>query len=39
VLALALEVNLPIWSEDRDFEDLPDITVHKTADMLALVRD
>ena len=39
VLALALELNLPIWSEDHDFEDLPGITVHKTADMLALVGD
>ncbi len=37
VLALALELNVPIWSEDRDFEDLPDVTVHKTADMLALI--
>jgi predicted nucleic acid-binding protein len=37
VLALALELNLPIWSEDRDFEDLPGVTLHKTADVLALI--
>ena len=37
VLALALELDLPIWSEDRDFEDLPDVTVRKTTDMLALI--
>ena len=37
VLALALEMNLPIWSEDRDFEDLPNVTVYKTAEMLALI--
>ncbi len=37
VLALSLEMNLPIWSEDRDFEGLPEITVHKTAEMLALI--
>ena len=37
VLALALELNLPIWSEDRDFEGLPDVAVHRTAHMLALI--
>jgi len=37
VLALALELDVPIWSEDRDFEDLRGVTVHKTADMLALI--
>jgi predicted nucleic acid-binding protein len=37
VLALALQLNVPIWSEDRDFEDLPDVAVHKTTDMLALI--
>lgn len=37
VLVLALELNVPIWSEDRDFEDLLYVTVHKMADMLALI--
>lgn len=37
VLALALELDSPIWSEDRDFEGLPNVTVHKTADLLALI--
>jgi predicted nucleic acid-binding protein len=37
VLALALELKLPIWSEDRDFENLPDVSVHKTADMFAII--
>ena len=34
VLALALRLRLPIWSDDRDFEGLADVTVYKTADLL-----
>jgi predicted nucleic acid-binding protein len=37
VLALALRLDLPIWSEDRDFDRLAGVTVHKTRDFLALV--
>jgi predicted nucleic acid-binding protein len=38
VLALALRLRLPIWTEDRDFENLPDVAVFKTVDVLALTR-
>lgn len=37
VLALALELQVPIWSEDRDFENLPGVIVHKTVNMLQLI--
>jgi len=37
VLALAIELDVPIWSEDRDFHNLPGVTVHRTADMLGLL--
>ena len=37
VLALALRLGLPIWTEDRDFEGLPNVSVHKTADLVALI--
>ena len=37
VLALALQLDSPIWSEDRDFEGLPDVEVHRTADMLTML--
>jgi predicted nucleic acid-binding protein len=37
VLALALRLRLPIWTEDRDFECLPDISVHKTSELLATI--
>ena len=36
VLALALRLRLPIWSEDRDFENLPGVSLYKTAELLAL---
>lgn len=34
VLALALRLRLPIWTEDRDFDDLPGVVVYKTAELL-----
>ena len=37
VLAMALHFSIPIWTEDRDFEGLPDVTVHKTADLITLM--
>ena len=37
VLALALRLKLPIWTDDRDFEGLPDVSIHKTADLLTLI--
>jgi predicted nucleic acid-binding protein len=36
VLALALRLRLPIWTEDRDFENLPGVSVYKTAELLML---
>ncbi|MCX7418171.1 MAG: PIN domain-containing protein [Planctomycetia bacterium] len=37
VLALALRLDLPIWTDDRDFEGLPHVSIHKTADLLVLI--
>jgi hypothetical protein len=28
---------LPIWTEDRDFDGLPNVTVFRTSDLLALI--
>ena len=39
VLALALRLGLPIWTEDRDFDGLPNVHVLKTAHLLALLDD
>jgi len=35
VLALTLSLGCPLWTEDRDFDGLSRVTVHKTADLLA----
>jgi len=35
ILALALKLALPIWSDDRDFEGLPGVAVIKTSELLA----
>ena len=38
VLALALRLDLPIWTNDRDFEGLSQhVSTHKTADLLSLI--
>lgn len=37
VLALALRLRFPIWTEDRDFEGLLHVAVHKTADLVTLI--
>ena len=37
ILALTLYLGCPLWTQDRDFEDLPGISVRKTADLLALL--
>lgn len=34
LLALALARDYPIWSDDRDFEGIEEITLFKTADLL-----
>jgi predicted nucleic acid-binding protein len=36
VLALAVRLRLPVWTEDRDFENIPGVSVYKTADLLPL---
>ena len=33
---LALQLRLPIWTEDRDFENLPGVSIYKTAELLML---
>jgi predicted nucleic acid-binding protein len=38
ILALTLRLGCPIWTDDRDFEGVPGITVRKTAELLSLVR-
>jgi predicted nucleic acid-binding protein len=35
ILALALELGYPIWTEDHDFDGIPEISVRRTADLLA----
>jgi predicted nucleic acid-binding protein len=35
LLALALERNYPVWSDDRDFEGIKEIQLVKTSDLLA----
>jgi predicted nucleic acid-binding protein len=35
ILALALATGAPLWSEDRDFEDIAEITWLRTEEMLA----
>jgi predicted nucleic acid-binding protein len=37
LLALALARGYRIWSDDRDFEDLPGVAVMKTSELLALL--
>ncbi len=38
ILALTLQLGCPIWTEDHDFDDLPAVSVLRTADVFALVR-
>lgn len=35
ILALALKYEAALWTNDKDFDDLPDLQVFTTADMLA----
>ncbi len=37
VLALALRLQLPVWSDDRDFEELAGVKVYKTRELLEQV--
>lgn len=34
ILALTLEINAPLWSQDKDFEGIKEITLLKTHDLL-----
>ena len=34
ILALALALECPLWTEDHDFDGLPGVTVRRTADLL-----
>jgi predicted nucleic acid-binding protein len=35
ILALTLCVKVPIWTEDRDFDGIPAISIRRTADLIA----
>ena len=37
ILALALELGFPLWTEDHDFDGIPGISVRRTADLLAML--
>lgn len=37
VLALALELQIPVWTNDRDFFGLSDVQVYSTEDMIELL--
>jgi predicted nucleic acid-binding protein len=38
ILALTMHLGCAIWTEDRDFEDVPGISVCKTADLLKMLQ-
>ena len=38
ILALTLETRVPLWSNDADFENIDEITLFKTEDILELVK-
>jgi len=37
ILALTLQLGCPLWSEDRDFDNLPGVLVRHTTELLALL--
>jgi predicted nucleic acid-binding protein len=37
VLALALELHVPVWTNDHDFSGLPDVQVYSTEEMVELL--
>jgi predicted nucleic acid-binding protein len=37
LLALALRAAVPVWTNDRDFDGIPDIEVVSTAELLAIL--
>jgi predicted nucleic acid-binding protein len=38
ILALTLETRVPLWSNDSDFENIDEITLFKTEDVIELVK-
>ena len=38
ILALTLEIGVPLWSNDADFEKIDEIILFKTEDIMELVR-
>ena len=38
ILALTLETRVPLWSNDADFENINEITLFKTEDIIELVK-
>lgn len=38
ILALTLETGVPLWSNDADFENIDEITLFKTEDIMELVK-
>lgn len=37
ILALTLHLGYPLWTEDRDFDNLPGVMVYRTAALLAIL--
>lgn len=37
ILALTLRMQCPLWTEDRDFDGIPAISIRRTADLLTLL--
>ena len=37
ILALTLQIGCPVWTEDRDFDNLPGVLVRRTAQLRALL--
>jgi hypothetical protein len=38
ILALTLVTRVPLWSNDADFENIDEITLFKTEDVIELVK-
>jgi predicted nucleic acid-binding protein len=37
ILALALFLHCPLWTEDRDFDGIPTISIRRTAELVAIL--
>ncbi|MEK6926807.1 MAG: PIN domain-containing protein [Nanoarchaeota archaeon] len=38
-LALALELNIPIWTNDKDFSKIPEIQIYSTAELINFLKN